>query len=158
MGPQLPQQVQNIPTFDPTFLNLDYVFYQVFRFFVVIIAFVARLLGFDVSPDSWLGQYMYVAGNVLTKKHSLVIADNILHVYTTIVSIISIFLITIILYSLVRLWEIQKENKAKADAEKVIIVETPTQKVNARWELIKSHAESENPNDWRLAIIEADTV
>lgn len=158
MGPQLPENIQNIPTFDPTFLNLDYVFYQVFRFFIVIIAFIARLLGFNIAPDSWVGQYMYIAGDVVTKKHSLVVADTILHTYTTIVSIVSIFLIAIILYSLVRLWEIQKENKAKADAEKVIVIDAPAQKTNARWELIKSHADSDNPNDWRLAIIEADTV
>jgi len=158
MGPQLPENIQKIPTFDPTFLSLDYVFYQVFRFFIIVIAFIAKLLGFTIAPDSWLGQYMYVAGDIATKPHAIVIAEHILSWYTVFVSIISIFLITIILYSLVRLWEIKKENKAKVDAEKVIVVDVPTQKINARWELIKSHAESDNPNDWRLAIIEADTV
>ncbi len=158
MGPQLPQQVQNVPTFNPTFLNLDYVFYQVFRFFIIVIAFIAKLLGFNIAPDSWLGQYMYIAGDITTKPHAIVVAEHILSWYTVFVSIISILLITIILYSLVRLWEIKKENKAKADAEKVIVIATPTQKTNARWELIRSHADSDNPNDWRLAIIEADTV
>ena len=93
MGPQLPQQVQNVPTFNPTFLNLDYVFYQVFRFFIIIIAFIAKLLGFTIAPDSWLGQYMYVAGNIATKPHAIVVAEHILSWYTVFVSIISIYVV-----------------------------------------------------------------
>ena len=74
----------------------------------------------------------------------------------TIITIIAIIFIVISLYSLVRIFE--TELKEKHIAKKVIVPEPILRPKNEKWELVLKHIASGNPSDWRLAIIEADTI
>lgn len=61
-----------------------------------------------------------------------------------------------IVYTLIRIEEIQKRNRAKSGIDfRTARVENPADK---RWKGIMKHVESDNPAEWRVAIIEADTI
>ena len=68
----------------------------------------------------------------------------------------SVILIVGILYALVRVYEIRKEERRKSGTPPVVITKPPVDR--SRWEVVVRHSESENPADWRLAIIEADNM
>lgn len=121
------------PIPEPVFLNVEYFFYLIYRFF-------EKLLSIN-----WLG-FMYV-----------------------VIVLMTIALITVILYSLVRLYEIKEENKKKnkpaQSSEFFSTMDTPSAldavpvvsgKYNEIWNHIRERLLSDSPSDWRLAIIEAD--
>ncbi|HEY0980264.1 MAG TPA: hypothetical protein VGE18_02555 [Candidatus Paceibacterota bacterium] len=118
---------------EPTFLNLDYILYLLYRFF------------------EWL------------------LRINWLNLVYTIIVLMAIALITVILYSLVRLHEIrEEENKKKkvssvapfpvstATGPSALDTEPVTTRYNETWNHIRERLLSDNASDWRLAIIEAD--
>lgn len=137
--------VSNVPTFEPTFVNLDYAFYQIFRFFRVVFAFIASIFGVEVD-NSGITQEVYQTSQTWLSWFKLV------------TSILSILAIALIIYCLVRLWEIKKEAKEKEKALEVKIIEEETFTHNLKWANVLNHANSDNPTDWRLAILEADTM
>lgn len=55
------------------------------------------------------------------------------------------------------LMDIEKERGERAEAEKVTIEKTRT-KNEIRWNFIQEKLNSDNESDWRIAIIEADTI
>lgn len=73
-----------------------------------------------------------------------------------ILAIFSVILIVIISYLIIRLNEIsKKENKIiKSNVPKNL----KSERHNPVWEKIISHVSSENPADWKMAIIEADIL
>jgi hypothetical protein len=125
------------------FLNVEYVFFLIYRFF-------ARIFHF------------FFGGNVTDPDASARFFSG-LKVFATLLVII---LITIILYCLVRLYEIEQEGKPKK--EKVLkpkedtvaatshYVDHPVAIENTTWNSVRSKLLSDNQSDWRLAIIEAD--
>jgi uncharacterized protein HemX len=64
----------------------------------------------------------------------------------------------LIVYCLVRLWEIRKEQKEREKLNEVKIIEEETYTHTLKWQGVLDHANSDNPSDWRLAILEADTM
>jgi hypothetical protein len=60
-------------------------------------------------------------------------------------------------YTRVRVYEID-EALDLAYRKHFIKPETRTEKINVRWQGILRHFASANPNDWRAAIIDADTM
>lgn len=76
--------------------------------------------------------------------------------------VLTLFAITIILYSIVRIIEIHKENRErmKEDIRQALARKKEREENggNPVWRHIESLINSPNPGDWRLAIIEADTV
>jgi hypothetical protein len=81
-----------------------------------------------------------------------------------IATLIVIFLITWIIYSLVRIKEIQQEEGKKGGSSTIAQAAgnedsappVPVQIRNENWEAIRVKLLSDSPSDWRLAIIEAD--
>ncbi len=73
-----------------------------------------------------------------------------------ILSMAAVLLITIFLYSAVRYHEIKKQQFDKL--RKIIVKGPDNSRKNEKWESVLSHGNSANPSDWRLAIIEADTI
>ena len=82
-------------------------------------------------------------------------------------TLLVIILITIILYCLVRLYEIEQEGKPKKEKAPSTKMSTSSgiaeefvpqhqAKDNPTWTSVRSKLLSENQSDWRLAIIEAD--
>ncbi len=117
------------PVFDPAFVNLDYIFAEILEFF--------RSPWPSVEP-------------IL----------NVLHIVGY---ILALFGITLIIYCLVRMVEIANEEEqhlrhAIHDYADKYAEEDAVSGKNARWEHIQELVGSPNPSDWRLAVMEADTV
>jgi hypothetical protein len=84
-----------------------------------------------------------------------------------VLSIFSIFFILMITYSIVRLFEIRKkeheylhheiEEYAKRHAEEDKKASGSTTK-NEQWETVLQYLYSTNPSEWKLSVIEADTM
>lgn len=77
-------------------------------------------------------------------------------IFQAILAVISVFLIAVISYLLIRLHEMDKKQKKTAD--RTIPDKLTADEVNPTWLKIKSHVSSENPANWRMAIIEADLL
>jgi len=77
-------------------------------------------------------------------------------VISFIFSIVALFFITVIIYVLVRKYEMRGE-KAKSIQEP-LKADIEVFKKNDRWQKVLDHVHSDNPSDWRLAIIEADNI
>lgn len=76
-------------------------------------------------------------------------------------SLISIFFIAVIIFSLVRMREIQVHEKHELEheiREAMIRDQEAIKNDNPRWHYILTLIESPNESDWRVAIIEADTM
>jgi hypothetical protein len=76
--------------------------------------------------------------------------------------IISLFGITIIIYSIVRIVEIQKDEHGHLKHDIAVAManqyEEGNKGRNNEWETIQDLVNSDNESDWRRAIIEADTL
>lgn len=119
------------PLFNPTYLNLEYLFNQILEFFRGIFG---PLAGF----------------------------------FKILFFILAIFFIFIIIYCLIRLLEIRKKERIhlkheiaeyarkKAEQEKAFGGENGIK--NVRWYNVLHYLSSPNSSDWKLAIIEADSM
>jgi hypothetical protein len=115
--------------FDPHYLNLEYVFGKIANG-------VGPIIDSITNPYTW-------------------------HVVGIVSSIISIFLIAVIIFSLVRMREIQNHEKEEIAHEISLAMARDAEeaaKVNPRWKYILGLIGSDSPNDWRIAILEADSM
>ena len=72
-------------------------------------------------------------------------------------SILLAFLIIYVIYRMNKLY-LMRRNLLRPPTKSAEKNEGEEAARNERWEVILEHIESENPNDWRLAILEADIV
>ncbi len=118
--------------FEPNFLNLEYLFGAIYTFFGTL--FSGGAIDFS----------------------------QIINVIAAIFSVIAILLIAVIVYTWVRIYEINKkehaEHKALFMQEHVSEDPVPMPIINPRWEQVQKHIKSDTPADWRLAILEADLM
>ena len=130
MEPNTIQTVINQkPLFDPTYLNIEYVFDK---------------------ADAYIGPIL----NTITSAHTW-------SVIGTISILVSLLAITIIIFSLVRMYEIQIFDKEEIEHEINHALAQDKERdrnLNPRWKYILTLIESPNDSDWRVAIIEADTL
>ncbi|MES2930797.1 MAG: hypothetical protein V4665_03385 [Patescibacteria group bacterium] len=123
------QSIIDKPLFDPTYLNIEYVFNKIVQ--------VARpIIEFFTNSHTWA-----TIGLVS--------------------SLLSILAIAIIIFSLVRMREIQLHEKREIDHEiheALARDAVETRNANPRWHYILTLIESPNESDWRVAIIESDTM
>lgn len=131
----------------PVFLNVEYIFFLIYRVFARIFAF---LFGGSVTDPN-------AGGRVFSGLK-------------TIATLIVIILIVIILYCLVRLYEIKQEGKPKKikvgntgvessplpGATTEHFIDHGATRENKTWNSVRAKLLSDNQSDWRLAIIEAD--
>lgn len=115
----------------PTFINLEFVFNKVLEFFQFIFSFFA---------NSSFGSVFY-----------------------TTLSLLSIFFLVIICYCIVRILEIRKAEHEHLHHEiaeyKHHHKEEENKKFkNPRWQNVLKYLDSESMSDWKLAIIEADSI
>lgn len=121
--------VINNPVFEPTYFNIEYLFAK-------ILAVIKPIIAFFTNPHTW-------------------------SVLGIISSLLSIFFIAVIIFSLVRMREIQLHEKHEIDHEIHEALERDKQaekNENPRWHYILTILESSNESDWRVSIIEADTM
>lgn len=100
----------------------------------------------ETPPPEWLANIYDVLGTVWD-------------VYSIIAFIFSAVLIFGIIYAYVRNNQlIQIEVETIRDQERLYKELYQGTKSNTRWQDVERHLESDNPNDWKLAIIEADIM
>jgi hypothetical protein len=80
---------------------------------------------------------------------------SVLAVIVVIGALITVLLLGLIIYATIRTNQIRAR---EAQRIKAAIPKDVPEQHNERWEKVKEHVASENPNDWRLAIIEADIM
>jgi len=106
----------------------------------------------------------YVFGKVyevLLVIWNFVVNSDTWTVIGVISSLVSILCIAIIIFSLVRLFEIQEEEAREIDHEIHEAIEKSKEKErgeNPRWHYILTLSESPNESDWRVAVLEADNM
>jgi hypothetical protein len=117
------------PLFDPTYLNLEYVFNKVADSIAPVI-------------------------NAITNVHTW-------SVIGIISVLISILCLSVILFSLVRMYEIQVFDAEEIEHEinHALAREKERERtLNPRWKYIGTLVESPNESDWRMSIMEADSL
>ena len=117
------------PLFEPKTLNIEFIFQKIY-------IIVQWLFDFLTNPKLWstLG---------------------------TISILSSIFFLSIIIFSLVRIREIQLEEKKEIDHEIREALKREQEKnrdENPRWHYVLTLTESSNESDWRVGIMEADSM
>jgi uncharacterized membrane protein len=120
-----------------SFVDLEYVFYQIYRY----------TIGLFDGGDSENNVISVVMSQDWYAAISLI--KNVL-------SFVILFLIVAVMYVVVRLRELNAEEAAQftfAEPE-----HGHGEIKNERWELIEEHVSSNNPSDWRVAILEADNM
>ncbi len=123
------QTLTDKPLFTPNYLNIEYVFSK-------IVQFVGPILKFFGDPHTWT-----VIGIVSM--------------------LLSIIFLAIIIFSLVRLAEIQIYDKKEIDHEihnALVRQKEKERNTNPRWHYIQTLIESPNESDWRVAIMESDSL
>ncbi len=133
--------------FEPRFINLDWLFNQVYSIFYW---FYSRL-------DYYIfGGALGSGGEGIPSGSSFFDYSPFFSSLKTILPVLAIFFIAVIIYSLVRIYEIRKEEKEKLKA----IVFFPPEDLpkNERWQMVLDRVNSMNPSDWKLAILEADNM
>jgi hypothetical protein len=117
------------PLFDPTYLNIEY-------FFDKIANSIGPIYDFITNPQTW---------------------QNI----GIISACISILCLVIIIFSLVRMYEIQVFDKEEIEHEINHALAQDKERdmnLNPKWKYILTLTESPNESDWRVAIMEADSL
>lgn len=129
MNPTGLQSVIDKPLFNPTYLNIEYVFSK-------IVEIIGPVFKFLTDGQTW-------------------------SVIGVISMLLSIVCIALIIFSLVRLVEIQLYDKEeiKHEIHTALLKEKEKERnANPRWHYILTLIESPNDSDWRVAIIEADSM
>lgn len=129
MEPNTIQSALDKPLFTPNYLNVEYVFSK-------IVEYAGPVYQFITDPHTW-------------------------SVIGTISMLLSIACIAIIIFSFVRLIEIQLYDKEEIDHEihQALLRRKEREKnANPRWHYILTLVESSNDSDWRVAILEADSM
>lgn len=126
---QILQSITEKPLFEPVYLNIDYIFNEVYSSVLPVIDFV-------FNPKTW-------------------------STIGVISMLMSIFCIAVIIFSIVRMAELQSDDKREIDMKikEALIKEKEKERLlNPRWKYILTLLESPNESDWRISIIEADNL
>lgn len=81
------------------------------------------------------------------------------YVFSILSFTVSTLLLLGFIYAMIRYAQVSEEEVQRLrDAEQAYRVAHGEHDENVRWKQVLAHVESDNPNDWRLAIIEADIM
>lgn len=128
-APNAVQTITEKPLFDPTYLNLEYVFNRIANS-------ISGIVNIIFDPHTW-------------------------SVIGTVSVIISVLCLIIIIFSLVRMYEIQVFDREEIDHEIAHALARDRErekKLNPRWKYILTLVESPNESDWRVSIMESDSL
>lgn len=117
------------PLFTPHYLNIEYIF-------SVVSDWVKTALTYILNPETW-------------------------DLVGLISGILSVFCIAIITYTIVRARELREDERkriSQAIADSLFKKKQKERSVDPRWHYVLSLVESLNPSDWRVAVLEADSM
>lgn len=112
---------------------------------------------FDSGVDGWVTDTdtAYLESEPSLFELALIYIFTLISIFKIISIIVSILIIAFLVYVVRKLTEI-RVNERKLFYPTVESV--PDTVINPKWERIVAHVESQNENDWRLAILEADIM
>jgi hypothetical protein len=98
-------------------------------------------------------------GSDLSFESLVTLLSNLWTIYSVIALALSALFIAGIIYSYIRSGQIGEEIGERIAAQERMWREYHNGSIeNTRWQSVQAHLSSENPNDWKLAIIEADVL
>ena len=113
-----------------------------------------------LNPEYLFNQGVKILGDVFNAKT--------FEVFNTVLAILAVFFIAIIVYTILRMFEIRRKEhrylqyEIENYAHNQILREEEAQEEgefkNERWKKTLDYLFSENPNNWKLAVIEADSM
>jgi len=110
-------------------------------------------ISFENGGEGWVLESTIIRNNIIVRT-----AGTFIITYKKVALVVSLFFIIGILYSVVRVIQVRKE-ETEALQERIYTTRSEVEDVvNKRWKEILDHASSPNESDWRLAIIEADSM
>lgn len=127
---------------DVPYLNIEYIFTKIYDFFIYIK---------NVTLD---GTFQTASGG------NSDFANDFGTLFSWIATILTLAFICFVIWAVyirLRIYEVDEELSG-AYSKHFVTPVFPVQKLHPRWERIRSQFESSNPNDWRAAIIDADTL
>ncbi|HAE36622.1 MAG: hypothetical protein UR85_C0004G0040 [Candidatus Nomurabacteria bacterium GW2011_GWF2_35_66] len=123
------QTINQKPIFDPTYLNMEYVFDKIANSINPIISAIT-----DVNTWQTIG------------------------IISVLISILALF---VIIFSLVRMYEIQVFDREEIEHEinHALAKDKEMERLlNPKWKYILTLIESPNESDWRIAVMESDSL
>jgi len=107
--------------------------------------------------------FRFITGSGDTRIEALQIPREVILFwdgFKVVSTLVSLLLLSGIVYSYIRLSQIRKEEIEELDRMSVASVkgEAVEHRRDERWSNVLKHVNSESPNDWRQAIIEADSI
>lgn len=152
--------------FEPRFINLEYLFYQ---FYLLLRKF--GLFGGSSSKDGSIknGDSLSQSGDISQNgvDAGSPFFDSFVDFLSVLFYILLIFFVLMISYMIVRMYELRKREGLYLEEEMRKYNENQAKKVskieeigskNPRWIAVVDYMKSESENDWRLAILESDTI
>lgn len=119
---------------------------------------------FSIDLESvFLAVYLLFSGETSADVFLLSVSRNFFtfwDTFRTASTIISLLLLTGIVYAFIRFRQVVKDEKSKSQklgTESIREAKLKEER-DERWERVLKHINSDNPNDWRQAILEADTI
>lgn len=102
------------------------------------------------------GELSYIESPENFLQKALLFLYKLIDIFWYSILALAIILIIVIIYLFVKLFEIRKNVLEKLFPS--VIEEKGKINQNPKWEKVLTHVESQNPSDWRLAVIEADIL
>jgi preprotein translocase subunit SecG len=139
-------------------LNLEYFFFKIYDFLgsVFGVGSGSNGFGYDTITHPGMGGFLGSGkGFFAWLSGTFGVLLTIIIILATIALVIMVFFVV---YTRMRVHELDTEHKQKYNdhfikpAPRVMVTQNP------RWERIKQLFDSHNQNDWRVAIIDADTM
>lgn len=149
--------------FEPRFINLEYLFYQ-FYLFLRKVGIIGGGSG-SGSSNTGTSDSLDKAGSGADSGSSFF--SSFVGFLEVLFYILLIFFVLLISYIIVRMYELRKREGMYLEEEMRKYQEKQMEKVskieqagskNPRWIAVSDYIKSENENDWRLAILESDTI
>jgi hypothetical protein len=114
---------------------------------------------YGLNADFFGSIFEIFTGNNFSFDSFLELLGNLWTLYSIIALTLSALFIFGIIYAYIRIGQMSEiEEEALAEQEKMWKELHGGSIENNRWESVQTHLSSSNPNDWKLAIIEADVL
>lgn len=114
---------------------------------------------YGINTNLLKSLYDTVSGNNFSFDSLLHFLTQLWIVYSVVAFIISAVFIFGIIYAYLLITQLSEIEEEKLHEEEKLWRELHSGNVeDARWQSVQEHLESSNPNDWKLAIIEADVL
>lgn len=107
-----------------------------------------------INLDYFFGKFY----DFLKWIYDVIFGGSLGHFLQVLFAIFCVLFIFVIFYTIIRIVEMKVEDKRKRHEEERAGMMPTDRPKNERWETVQGHISSLNPVEWRLAIIEADSM